>query len=350
MAEAVIHVNGARDPIRVRFDGPQQNFMLETERIRATCRTEMDPLNIDLLEIAATVFAADCAVTRGGAIRAGMGEGWRRSFDFRIPVRNLEFWNRAEVRDALVDAVGFLPEDEVTFAFSHKTMAPDAQPFLDLDPNGAAFDAKEVILFSGGLESFAGALEALCTSTNKVILLTHRSAQKAIPRQVELGKYLAQRFPGRVLHIHVKARRVGQEASALSQRSRSFLFAALGQLVTQSFGAERLGFYENGVISHNLPISSQVVGTMATRTTHPLSLLKLNTLMQLLGPRHVPIENRYLWLTNRAWSSASRKTAAMIRSRAASAAPASASRPRCTPIAAPALNVSTGGSHFWRRV
>jgi hypothetical protein len=229
-------------------------------------------------------------------------------------------------------------------------MAPAAQPFLDLDPNGAAFDAKEVILFSGGLESFAGALEALCTSTNKVILLTHRSAQKAIPRQVELGKYLAQRFPGRVLHIHVKARRVGQEASALSQRSRSFLFAALGQLVTQSFGAERLGFYENGVISHNLPISSQVVGTMATRTTHPLSLLKLNTLMQLLGPRHVPIENRYLWLTNRAWSSASRKTAAMIRSRAASAAPASASRPRCTPIAAPARNASTGGSHFWRRV
>ncbi len=33
--------------------------------------------------------------------------------------------------------------------------------------------------------------------------------------------------------------------------------------------------YENGIISHNLPISGQVVGTMATRTTHPLSLLLL---------------------------------------------------------------------------
>ncbi len=299
MAEAVIGVDGRQDPLRVRLSGPVPTFELETDLIRAKCRAELDPLNIDLLEIAATVFAADSAVKRGGGTRPGMGEDWRRSFDFLIPVRNPAFWNRAEVRAALVDAIGFLSEDAVTFAFSQKPVDSALQPFLDLDPAGATFDAKEVILFSGGLDSFAGALEALSTSTNKVILLTHRSAQKAITRQVKLGKYLADRFPDRVLHVHVKARRVGQAASDSSQRSRSFLFAALGQLVAQSFGARHLSFYENGVISHNLPISPQVVGTMATRTTHPLSLRKLNTLMGLLGPDHVPIENRYCWLTKR---------------------------------------------------
>ena len=299
MAEAVISVNGRQDPLRVRLGGPQSTFELETDLIRATCRAELDPLNIDLLEIAATVFAADSAVNRGGATRPGMGEGWRRSFDFLIPVRNPAFWNRAEVQAALVDAVGFLSEDAVTFAFSQKPVDPALQPFLDLDPAGATFDAEEIILFSGGLDSFAGALEALSTSSNKVILLTHRSAQNAITRQVKLGKYLADRFPDRVLHVHVKARRVGQAASDSSQRSRSLLFAALGQLVARSFGAKQLSFYENGVISHNLPISPQVVGTMATRTTHPLSLRKLNTLIKLLGPEHVPIENRYCWLTKR---------------------------------------------------
>jgi len=299
MAESAIRVDGRQEPILVRFDGRMPTFELETDLIRATCRAELDPLNIDLLKIAATTFAADSAVNRGGATRPAMGEDWRRSFDFLIPVRNPVFWNRSEVRQALTDAVEFLTDDQVSFKFVQKPDDAAPEPFLDLDPAGATFDAEEVILFSGGLDSFAGALESLVTTSKKVILLTHRSAQKAIPRQVELGQYLAKRFSDRVLHVHVKARRVGQAASDSSQRSRSFLFAALGQLVARSFGAKRLSFYENGVISHNLPISAQVVGTMATRTTHPLSLRKLNTLMELLGPDHVPIENRYSWLTKK---------------------------------------------------
>lgn len=299
MAEAEIRVAGRRDPIRMMFDGPLKTFELETDRIRASSLRELDPLCIDLLEIAATAFAADSAERRGGPTRPGMGADWRRSFDFQIPVSDPTFWNRTEVRHALEDAIGFLTEDTVTFRFIRKQIARAAEPFLDLDPHGTSFDAEEVILFSGGLDSFAGALESLSTSNKKVILLTHRSAQKAIPRQVKLGRYLAERFPDRVLHIHVKARRVGQVASDSSQRSRSFLFAALGQLVARAFRAKRLSFYENGVISHNLPISAQVVGTMATRTTHPLSLRKLNTVMEHLGPDHIPIENRYRWLTKR---------------------------------------------------
>ena len=34
-------------------------------------------------------------------------------------------------------------------------------------------------------------------------------------------------------------------------------------------GFDLLRFYENGVVSMNLPMSAQVVGTRATRTTHP---------------------------------------------------------------------------------
>lgn len=299
MSEAMVRIGGRLDPIRVNFDGPRRTFELETDLVRAACRAELDPLNIDLLEIAATVFAADSAVKRGGATRPGMGAAWQRTFDFQIPVRNPVFWNRDDVRQALVEAVEFLTEDRVSFTFYQKPADVARQPFLDLDPAGATFEADEVILFSGGLDSFAGALEALSGHTKRVILLTHRSAQKAITRQVKLGEYLAERFCDHVLHIHVKARRVGQEASDSSQRSRSFLFAALGQLVARSFGAKSLSFYENGVISHNLPISSQVVGTMATRTTHPLSLRKLNALMSLVGTGNVPIANQYRWLTKR---------------------------------------------------
>ncbi|MCQ0972270.1 7-cyano-7-deazaguanine synthase, partial [Paracoccus sp. TK19116] len=154
------------------------------------------------------------------------------------------------------------------------------------------------ILFSGGLDSFAGALETLSTSNARIVLVTHRSSQKAATRQGHLGRYLKHRFPGRVLQIHVMAQRVGTAARDATQRSRSFLFAALGQVVARMFGANRQSFFENGIIGHNLPISSQVVGTMATRTTHPLALRKLEHLMMMVGDgAGATIRNPYEWMT-----------------------------------------------------
>ncbi|GLS81042.1 7-cyano-7-deazaguanine synthase [Paracoccus marinus] len=138
----------------------------------------------------------------------------------------------------------------------------------------------------------------LNTSDKHVVLVTHRSSQKAATRQRKLGDYLRNRFPGRVLQIHVAANRVGGEAREATQRSRSFLFAALGQVVARMFGAHQQNFFENGIIGHNLSLSPQVVGTMATRTTHPLALRKLEHLMMLVGDGSgAAIRNPYQWLT-----------------------------------------------------
>jgi hypothetical protein len=54
-----------------------------------------------------------------------------------------------------------------------------------------------------------------------------------------------------------------------TQRSRSFLYAALGATVAAMVGRDRIRFYENGVVSLNLPVSAQAIGARATRTTHP---------------------------------------------------------------------------------
>lgn len=298
MPDATVVVAGQED-LMIRINGATPNFRLETDKIRARALEEIDPVLLDLLEIASTVFAADGKVKRGGDTRVQMGQDWRRHFQFRIPVRRPSFWSRDEVTAALIDAVSFLTDDVVEFDF-HPGDFPDSttMPYLRFDPDGSAFSAEEVIMFSGGLDSFAGALEALSSSPSaNVILVTHRSAQKVIPRQEHLGGYLIKRFPGRVLHIQVLARRIDDTGKDQTQRSRSFLFAALGQVIAQTFGGKRVSFYENGVVSHNLPISSQIVGTMATRTTHPLALRKLDRLMQLVGKAPVPTDNRYQWLT-----------------------------------------------------
>lgn len=298
MFEAVVRVAGEPAPLSVRINGQEPNFRLRTDALETKALRELDPVLLDLMEIASTVFAADGAITRSGPTRPNMGEGWYRNFDFEIPVRCLELWQRDDVSTALREAVETLTEDSVSFEFTRTATEPVPQPYLDLDPAGASFEAAEVVLFSGGLDSFAGALELLATTASRVVLVTHRSAQKVITRQVDLGRYLADKFPGRVLHVHLLARRTDQVVRESTQRSRTLLFSALGQAVARVFGAARVNFFENGIVSHNLPLSPQIVGTMATRTTHPLALRNINRLMQLVLPgAAAPIGNRYQWLT-----------------------------------------------------
>ncbi|MFC3086255.1 7-cyano-7-deazaguanine synthase [Tabrizicola soli] len=297
MSEAIVTRGPTEKPLRIRLNGSNPTFKLQSERIAATLVSPIAPHLEDLIEIAGTVFAADSSVVRGGATRPDMGESWHRNFDFSIPVRDPGFWSRSEVTSALTDAVTFLTDDVVTFKFVPRPEQGQQQGFLQFDPASGAFAADEVILFSGGLDSFAGALEWLSTRTGRVALVSHRSSQKVATRQQQLGQYLVRRFPGRVLHIQVAAHRVGSEAREATQRSRSFLFAALGQTVARMLGASQVSFYENGIVSHNLLISPQVVGTMATRTTHPLTLRKLNELMALIGSAPVPIHNPYQWMT-----------------------------------------------------
>lgn len=297
MTEAIVMVEGRPDPVHVSVNGQNPTFTVATDPIRAAVMSELEPRLLDLLGIAATVFSLDGTFKRGGHTRPSMGRGWRRHFDISMSVRHPEIWSAPEVCEALENAVGFLTEDTFRFRFHHADPDIVREPFLDLDPTGVAFTADDIILFSGGLDSFAGALEVLSSTSSNAILVTHRSAQKAIPRQVQLGEYLSRRFEGRVLHIHVRACRAGGEADDSSQRSRSFLFAALAQLVASAFGARRISFFENGIISQNLPLTPQIVGSMATRTTHPLALKNLNRLMQAALVDPTPIENRYQWLT-----------------------------------------------------
>jgi hypothetical protein len=59
----------------------------------------------------------------------------------------------------------------------------------------------------------------------------------------------------------------------------------------------RVSFYENGVVSVNLPIRRQVIGTMATRTTHPLFLNRLQNLLTNVAGRGISVDNPFAWMT-----------------------------------------------------
>jgi hypothetical protein len=83
-----------------------------------------------------------------------------------------------------------------------------------------------------------------------------------------------------------------------SQRSRSLIFLAYGILVATTLAryhdGEPVTLYicENGFISINPPLTGARLGSLSTRTTHPVFLRRIQQLMDAAGLR-VRLENRY---------------------------------------------------------
>jgi 7-cyano-7-deazaguanine synthase in queuosine biosynthesis len=285
--------------LRLALDGRLQNITLKLEDISKRLVKNVPDLLIDLIEIATYVYCADQASSRGGKAQVGMGGDWRRNFHFVIPVRDADHWNDTRVVEPLRDTLSFLSEDDYKFEFEKATRPTSLEKYLELSgDDDAAFKADEVVLFSGGLDSLGGAVEELFTSVQRVALVSHRSSSKIFDHQKQLVAELKQRFPKRMMHIPVQVTRQDPlRVQEYTQRTRSFLYTALACVVARLFGKRQIRFFENGVVSINLPISDQIVGARATRTTHPLVLERFREFFGAAIGTPIEIDNPFIWKT-----------------------------------------------------
>ena len=229
-----------------------------------------------------------------------LGENWRRHFRFVIPVRDCKTWARPDVVGGLVDTLGFLSEDAYEFRFVPRQIQTGLQPYLDLATDGppSGFAPDKVILFSGGLDSLAGTAQALIKDGQRLALVSHQSSPMVRAKQLDLIGALRDRAPpSSLFHVSVLITKGKQEAVEFTQRSRSFLYAALGFVVARLFRQREITFFENGVVSMNLPIARHVIGSRATRTTHPRVLSDFSTLFSLLAGEQIRVVNPFFWLT-----------------------------------------------------
>lgn len=255
----------------------------------------------DLIEIAAYVYCADQFTRRGGETMSDMGRDWFRRFRFRIPVRRIDLWQRADIRESLIETLASLSDDHFDFDFvPHPEPQPTGlQPYLDFgDSVESGFIPDEVILFSGGLDSFAGAVESLVGRGRQVALVSHRASPMIMSKQGGLVAALRERTkPRQLFHVPVSINKGHEEAVEFTQRTRSFLFATLGLVVARLFRKNIVQFYENGVVSVNLPVAGHVLGTRATRTTHPKTLADFSRLFSVILDEPITVENPYFWKT-----------------------------------------------------
>lgn len=255
----------------------------------------------DLAEIAALVYAADQSCKRAGGVTIDYGDQWYRSFRFEIAVRDLDFWTRTDVLDCLSDTLGFLSDETYEFAFSKMISPPQFQDYLEFDAKTADPEPVDrVMLFSGGLDSLAGAVDEVLVNRRRVGLVSHKPVDHLAKKQRELVGEIAHRAKDpklKPLHFPVLANRIGELYGDHTQRSRSFLYASLAAAVAGYFGLDEIFFYENGIVSINLPLCAQEIGGKATRTTHPKTLQGFGELFSLILKRHFTVHNPFIWDT-----------------------------------------------------
>lgn len=306
-ADHIVLCGGVRAPRRCppdqinRLDlgGDDPNVDLEIVDISRRLSSDVPEVLTDLIEIASYVYCADQAVSRGGEDILTFGSSWRRNFSFHIPVRLPAIWSSPEILGTLQRTLGILSEDTYEFHFSRRANAVPMQQYLKLDGSESApCEIDEVLLFSGGVDSLGGAVQEAVAGKRRLALVSHRSTSKVFSRQKQLLQGLkALCRDNAPLHIPVWVHQSGTSGREYSQRSRTFLYASLAAAVAHVFGLSKIRFYENGVVGLNLPISEQVVGARATRTTHPQVLAGFARLFGQLVEKPFAVENPFLWVT-----------------------------------------------------
>lgn len=287
--------------LRLRLSGKdgQGNITLRIEDIHSKMVRSVPTQFHDLLEIATYVYSADQAIKRGADDVDNFGDGWRRDLHFVVPVRNLEFWRSANVLATLRSTLGFLSDDNYQFDFVQMDQDHTIQEYLEFNDTQQLFGRPEqVVMFSGGLDSLGGAIEEILTQKRRVVLVTHKSTPKLNNRHRNMETLLAAKAGDNAPHhISVRVHKTKGLNHEYTQRSRSFLYMSIGATIAKMLGLKSVRFYENGVISLNLPVCAQVAGGRATRTTHPKVMKGFQEIISLVAGEPFTIENPFIWKT-----------------------------------------------------
>lgn len=218
-------------------------------------------------------------------VRAAAPDAWARRFNLHLPTNPA--WESLAPR--LADLCNFLTGDNWNFTLRRASVE---LPCRCGWPH--PWTPQAVMLFSGGLDSLAGAIDRL-EAGERLLLVSHYDYGQLAATQQALADELFRHY-GRD-RLHHLAVRVQMEGLELSLRSRSLLYLALGLAVAAAFGPDTpLIIPENGWISLNPPLTPNRLGTYSTRTTHPYFLGQLTRLWREAGI-HNPLYNPHQGLT-----------------------------------------------------
>lgn len=249
----------------------------------------INPVASDLLGLAECAFLADREEQRGSSPD---DQRWHRKLNLKVPVRDVALWSTVDVHDAVLRLLTWLTDDTWTVVFVDvDSEAPPRQLAFDLDDT-----AREVALFSGGLDAAAGValhlpstpLEAVGVVTNPVMRGYQQRVAAALQR-TKLGPFKYTPVPFSVL--------AGARDDEPTRRTRGLVFLSCGVAAALQRCRERLLVFENGIGALNLPFTASQSGAMMSRAVHPLTLRLMSDLVSALLGRTFAVVNPCLPIT-----------------------------------------------------
>ncbi len=241
-----------------------------------------DKIVLDFAVVASICYAIDKVVPR-----YDFDDRWTRKLEVEFAVSEPDAWN--QVREGFDRALSFLSGDEWITSFRRAKVplfqVPPGRIFA-IKPTRESFDA--ACLFSGGLDSLAGAIELLENENKSVLLIGHYDSAGPRMQQENLTVALKKAYGDRVELRQIRASQNPRASAERTLRSRSIAFIGLGLLAASAVG-KTVPLYtcENGLIALNPALTPSRSGSCSTRTMHPYYLGELANVLKGLG-----IQNR----------------------------------------------------------
>lgn len=234
----------------------------------------------DLLSLALAAIAADLA-----GHRAKSPDGWTRQFELDVAVADPAFWNSQQ--ELIQRLFGFLTTDVWKVSFIDGGYSPKPPRNRVVPDDGC------ISLLSGGLDSFIGNVDLAAAGKRPFVV------SQTVLGDAENQRAFAKMIGGGLRHLQINHNAdVPDPETPSSQRARSLIFIAYGVLAATTLRRYQTGdtvtlyVCENGFISINPPLTDMRLGSLSTRTTHPVVFNLLRELLDAAGLR-VRLENPY---------------------------------------------------------
>ncbi|MEE6185094.1 Qat anti-phage system QueC-like protein QatC [Bacillus pretiosus] len=241
-------------------------------------------IGLDMLYVSLFIFGADRIISRELA-----KDNWSRNIKLNIPVLEKAKWEGS--KRLVEEMLTFLSGDIWELEFRERGFT-EGESKLKAKLEGKqsnTIDVETICMFSGGLDSFIGAIDILeeCSGSN-VIFISHYGGGKGVKEYQDILRHkLVSKYniaADNFMNFYASAKKGIEDTT----RTRSFMFFSHAIAIATSMNQPiKLIIPENGLIALNIPLTNSRLGSSSTRTTHPYYL---KTFQELLKNFNINVE------------------------------------------------------------
>lgn len=238
----------------------------------------------DLFIIGLSIFALDKRVSR-----RRFKDCWTRDINVSIPVLEYDKWKDTSLQWEKI--LGFLTGDHWHIIFRKSEVIYSYREHANRIHLNVQ-DCDCVCLFSGGLDSFCGAIRLL-EEGGSPCLVGHNEYPKLAKRQRLFTSTFQNFYPEQSVKFisftansraPISEKEGGLKGNENTSRGRSLLFLCAALSIAGILGRNVPVYIpENGFIGLNIPLTGGRKGTCSTRTTHPYFLRQFNDVLKQVG-------------------------------------------------------------------